>query len=144
MKNLALLDVFRMASIPSSSIQAFSMPTVRSVPPRKGMTTLFGQHTGIRHNSSVICATMTAPVLEPSCDVTPTSKVAKTGEWSLEKMSSVQPGAKTNPLYVIKEAYSVYNQWNMYILMFLRSTEKSFHKRRKKQLSLTQSVKASD
>lgn len=35
MKNLALLDVFRMASIPSSSIQAFSMPTVRSVPPHK-------------------------------------------------------------------------------------------------------------
>lgn len=42
---------------------------------------------------------MTAPVLELSCDVTPTSKVAKTGEWSLEKMSSVQPGAKDKYIF---------------------------------------------
>lgn len=69
----------------------------------KGMTTLFSQHRGIKHSSSAVCATMTAPVLEPSCDVTPTSKVAKTGEWSLEKMSSVQPGAKINPWDATKE-----------------------------------------
>lgn len=32
------------------------------------------------------------PFLGTNCDVTPTSKVAKTGEWSLVTMSSVQPG----------------------------------------------------
>lgn len=32
------------------------------------------------------------PSLGTNCDVTPTSKVAKTGEWSLVTMSSVQPG----------------------------------------------------
>lgn len=53
----------------------------------------------------LFCATMTAPVLELSCDVTPTSKVAKTGEWSLEKMSSVQPGAKTNLLDTTKDTF---------------------------------------
>lgn len=31
------------------------------------------------------------PFLGTNCDVTPTSKVAKTGEWSLVTMSSVQP-----------------------------------------------------
>lgn len=31
------------------------------------------------------------PFLETNCEVTPTSKVAKTGEWSLVTMSSVQP-----------------------------------------------------
>lgn len=97
----------------------------------KGMTTLFGQPRGIKHNSSVICATMTAPVLALSCDVTPTSKVAKTGEWSLEKMSSVQPSAKTNPLYIIKETCSVSHQWNINISMFLRSTEKHFTRRKR-------------
>lgn len=65
---------------------------------------MFGQHRGLSHNSSgfflCVFSTMTAPVLELSCDVTPTSKVAKTGEWSLEKMSSVQPGAKTNLFFL--------------------------------------------
>lgn len=32
------------------------------------------------------------PFLGTNCDVTPTSKVAKTGEWSLVTMLSVQPG----------------------------------------------------
>lgn len=31
------------------------------------------------------------PFLETNCEVTPTSKVANTGEWSLVTMSSVQP-----------------------------------------------------
>ena len=35
---------------------------------------------------------LSLPFLGTNCDVTPTSKVAKTGEWSLVTMSSVQPG----------------------------------------------------
>lgn len=34
---------------------------------------------------------MLVPFLETNCEVTPTSKVAKTGEWSLVTTSSVQP-----------------------------------------------------
>lgn len=47
-----------------------------------------------------VSTTLTPPVLELYCDVTPTSKVAKTGEWSLVKMSSVQPG-ETNPPFLL-------------------------------------------
>lgn len=38
------------------------------------------------------------PSLGTNCDVTPTSKVAKTGEWSLVTMSSVQPGWREDQL----------------------------------------------
>lgn len=36
------------------------------------------------------------PFLEMNCEVTPTSKAANTGEWSLVTMSSVQPREGTN------------------------------------------------
>lgn len=124
MKNLALLDVFRMASIPSSSIQAFSTPAFRSEPPHKRHDN--DVRSAQRAQSQFICfflcvfSTMTAPVLELSCDVTPTSKVAKTGEWSLEKMSSVQPGAKTNLFF-----------WRKYCVSWQDQRE-TFHKKRKR------------
>lgn len=97
----------------------------------KGITTLFGLHRGIKYNSSGICTTMTLPVLELSFDVTPTSKVAKTGEWSLEKMSSVQPSENINLLYVLWGKSCVHNQGNVYILMFIRRTEKHFIRKKK-------------
>lgn len=43
------------------------------------------------------------PLLGTNCDVTPTSKVAKTGEWSLVTMSSVQPGEGQGRLGTVPE-----------------------------------------
>lgn len=48
------------------------------------------------------------PSLGTNCDVTPTSKVAKTGEWSLVTMSSVQPGWQEG---LLKEGPKALGSW---------------------------------
>lgn len=63
------------------------VPAGRCVPaehPRPGLTPNLAQW-GVADPNPL-------PFLGTNCDVTPTSKVAKTGEWSLVTMSSVQPG----------------------------------------------------
>lgn len=82
-KNFALLDVFTMASMTSSSIHAFSTLEFWSVRHRLCQWSIMF----VLVKNKIL----TAPVLETNCGTTPTWKVAKTGEWSLVKMSSVQP-----------------------------------------------------
>lgn len=93
MKNFALLAVFTIASIPSRIIQALSVLEFESVWIENTVLLISRRHS-VKVLMSKGTTTMTAPVLEVDCDVTPTWYVAKTGEWSLVKMSSVQPSKR--------------------------------------------------